>query len=206
MRTLSIASLLLFALAAPAAPPPAAPPEFAQPQSPPKPEPFEVVRVDQGQFDPKLKGTSLPEGFKAEVVIDAPDTINPVGMTFDPDGNLYVMEWRPDAVTGDKWFEVKETFRYRDGTIKQVATMKKFTTDLVKFFKYDAKTGKFDEAADHHLRRTAVEHPLPRRLAVRDRARHRAAVEAGEGRAARGTCARRSRRASAASTTTRCPA
>ena len=34
-------------------------------------------------------------------------------MTFDPDGTLFVMEWRPDPVTGDQWFEVKETFRYQ---------------------------------------------------------------------------------------------
>src|SRR5438874_2580775 len=91
--------------------PPVPPPEFAQPQSPPKPEPFPVKHVDQGSFDSRLAGTFLPEGFKAEIVIDAPDTVNPVGMTFDPDGNLYVMEWRPDPVVGDKWFEVKETFR-----------------------------------------------------------------------------------------------
>ena len=109
----------------------------------PSRSPFSIKHVDQGQYDPKLKGLMLPEGFKAELVIDAPDTINPVGMTFDPDGNLYVMEWRPDAVTGDKWFEVKETFRYKDGTTKQVATMKKFTTDLVKMFKYNTGTGKF---------------------------------------------------------------
>jgi quinoprotein glucose dehydrogenase len=137
---------LVFALAlvpgAAAAPPPA-PPEFAQPQTAAKPEPFPIKHIDQGTFDPRLKGILLPEGFKAEIVIDAPDTINPVGMTFDPEGNLYVMEWRPDPVTGDKWFEVKETFRYKDGTTKQVATMKKFTTDLVKAFKYDASTGKF---------------------------------------------------------------
>jgi len=155
MRTLSIASLLgvlLFAgglLPQPrhanAAPPTPAPPEFAQPQSATKPEPFPIKMVDQGQFDPKMKGIYLPEGFKAEVVISEPDVINPVGMTFDPDGNLYVMEWRPDAVTGDKWFEVKETFRYRDGTTRQVATMKKFTTDLVKSFKYNPSTGKFDK-------------------------------------------------------------
>ncbi|MCI0703861.1 MAG: HEAT repeat domain-containing protein [Planctomycetia bacterium] len=125
-----------------AAPPPS---EFALPQSPTKPEPFPITMVDQGKFDPRLKGYFLPEGFKLEIVITQPDTINPVGMTFDPDGNLYVMEWRPDPVTGDKWFEVKETFRYKDGTTKQVATMKKFTTDLVKVFKYNAKTGKFDK-------------------------------------------------------------
>jgi quinoprotein glucose dehydrogenase len=155
MRTITLASLLASLVLAiglmphtpkaSAAPPPPAPPEFVPNQTATKPEPFSVKHVDQGQFDPKLKGLLLPEGFKAEIVIDAPDTINPVGMTFDPDGNLYVMEWRPDPVTGDKWFEVKETFRYKDGTTKQVATMKKFTTDLVKLFKYNATTGKFNK-------------------------------------------------------------
>jgi putative membrane-bound dehydrogenase-like protein len=99
--------------------------------------------VDQGQYDPALKGYFLPEGFKLEVVINEPDTINPVGMTFAPDGTLFVMEWRPDPVTADRWYEVKETFRYKDGTSRQVATMKKFTTDLIKQYKYNPSTGKF---------------------------------------------------------------
>jgi putative membrane-bound dehydrogenase-like protein len=127
-----------------AAAPPQPPAEFAQPQSPTKPPPFPVKMVDQGQFDPALKGYFLPEGFKLEIVITEPDTINPVGMTFAPDGTLFVMEWRPDPVTGDRWFEVKETFRYKDGTTRQIATMKKFTTDLVKQYKYNPATGKFD--------------------------------------------------------------
>lgn len=154
MRTLLLASSLTALLLAvglmphtqnlaAAPPPPPAPPEFVPNQTAAKPEPFPIKHVDQGTFDPRLKGTYLPEGFKAEIVVDAPDTINPVGMTFDPEGNLYVMEWRPDPVVGDKWFEVKETFRYKDGTTKQVATMKKFTTDLIKVYKYDAGTGKF---------------------------------------------------------------
>ena len=155
MRRLSLTTLLGLLLAAglnphtpvalAAPPPPPPPPEFVPNQTAAKPEPFLVKMVDQGKFDPMLKGYYLPAGFKLEVVIDEPQTINPVGMTFDPDGNLYVLEWRPDPVSGDKWFEVKETFRYRDGTTRQVATMKKFTTDLVKFFKYNASTGKFDK-------------------------------------------------------------
>lgn len=149
--SLAVALLLLGGMAvttplAPALPPPP-PAEFNQPQSPTKPPPFPVKMVDQGQFDPKLKGYYLPEGFKLEIVVAEPDTINPVGMTFGPDGSLYVMEWRPDPVTGDKWFEVAETFRYRDGTTRRVATMKKFTTDLVKHFKYNPATGKFDKPA-----------------------------------------------------------
>jgi quinoprotein glucose dehydrogenase len=117
--------------------------DFAQPQSPPRPTPFPVRLVDQGQWDPQLKGYYLPEGFRLEIVIREPDVINPVGMTFAPDGTLFVLEWRPDPVTGDRWYEVKETFRYRDGSTRQVATMKKFTFDLVKQFTYNASTGTF---------------------------------------------------------------
>lgn len=153
MRTLSIAALLgtlllthaeLTPQTTAAPPPPTPPAEFAPNQTAAKPEPFPIKHVDQGQFDPRLKGTFLPEGFKAEIVVDAPDTINPVGMTFDPFGNLYVMEWRPDPITGDKWYEVKETFRYRDGTTRQVATMRKFTTDVVKVFAPNAN-GQFNK-------------------------------------------------------------
>lgn len=119
------------------------PEDFSQPQSPPRPAPFPVRLVDQGQWDPRLKGYYLPEGFRLEIVISEPDVINPVGMTFAPDGTLFVLEWRPDPVTGDRWYEVKETFRYRDGSTRQVATMKKFTFDLVKQFTYNPDTGKF---------------------------------------------------------------
>ncbi|MCE9562417.1 MAG: HEAT repeat domain-containing protein [Planctomycetes bacterium] len=147
MRTLTIAALLYLlthgVTPQTIAAPPQPPPEFAQSQSPTKPEPFPIKMVDQGEFNPALKGYFLPEGFRAEVVISDPDTINPVGMTFGPDGTLYIMEWRPDPVTGDRWFEVKETFRYKDGTSRQVATMKKFTTDLVKQYKPNV-AGRFD--------------------------------------------------------------
>jgi quinoprotein glucose dehydrogenase len=127
--------------------PPAEPPaEFAQPQSPAKPAPFPVKYVDQGGFDPRLKGILAPEGFKLEVVADAPTVINPVGMTFTPDGTLMVLEWKPDPYSDGRWFEFKETFRYRDGTTKQVATMKKFVGDPLKEMTYNPKTGRFDAA------------------------------------------------------------
>lgn len=120
------------------------PPEFSQPQSAARPAPFPVTMVDQGQFDPRLKGYFLPEGFRLEIVLTEPDVVNPVGMTFAPDGSLFVMEWRPDPVARDRWFPVVETFRYRDGTTRQITTMKKFTTDVVKHFTHNAKTGRFD--------------------------------------------------------------
>ncbi len=125
--------------------PPPAPPGFNEPQSPTKPLPFPVQMVDQGEFDSRFKGYFLPEGFRMEVLFSEPDIINPVGMTFGPDGSMYVMEWVPDPVTGGKWFEVKETFNYKDGTSKQVATMKKFTMDVVKHIPFNAATGKFEK-------------------------------------------------------------
>jgi putative membrane-bound dehydrogenase-like protein len=102
--------------------------------------------VDQGKFDPRLKGYLTPDGFKLEIVATEPAVVNPVGMTFGPDGTLYVMEWATDPVTQGRWFEFKETFRYRDGSTKQVATMKKFVADLVKVLRPNLITGKYDRA------------------------------------------------------------
>src|SRR5437868_690118 len=62
-------------------------------QSPSKPQPDWLKIVDHGQFDPRLKGYFAPEGLKIDIVADAPDIINPVGMTFDSDGTMYVLEW-----------------------------------------------------------------------------------------------------------------
>jgi quinoprotein glucose dehydrogenase len=123
-------------------PPPAA---FAQPQSEKLPAPFDVKLVDQGQFDPALKGLMAPEGFKTELVATEPTIINPVAMTFGPDGTLFVAEWSVDPVTGGKWYEFAETFRYRDGTTRRVATMRKFTLDPIKVLKFDPKTGKYGD-------------------------------------------------------------
>ncbi len=135
---------LLFASLALAAPPTDPPAEFAKPESPPKPAPFEVKYVDAGTQDAKLKGLMAPEGFKVELVADAPTVINPVAMTFAPDGTLFVSEWVPDP--GREWYEFKETFRYRDGSTKQVATMKKFQPDVVKVLTRNPKTGVYDKA------------------------------------------------------------
>ncbi|MCZ2341156.1 MAG: HEAT repeat domain-containing protein [Bacteroidales bacterium] len=121
-------------------PPPA---EFVDPQSRTLSAPFPTRLVDQGTFDPRLKGLLAPEGIKTEIVADAPTVINPVAMTFAPDGTLFVAEWRADPVH-NAWFEFAETFRYRDGTTRKVATMKKFTFDPIKVLKRNPKTGIYD--------------------------------------------------------------
>lgn len=149
MRILLLASLVAALALAPtvreaSALPPPAPAEFAQPQSPTKPLPFPMKLVDQGQFDEKFKGYFLPEGFRMEVIFSEPEVVNPVGMTFAPDGSLFVLEWRPDPVAGQNWFPVLETFRYKDGTTRQITTMKKFTTDVVKHFVWNRTTQKFN--------------------------------------------------------------
>src|SRR5579871_1838616 len=92
--SLLVVSLVLVGTGSVEATPPLPPPEFAQPQSPTKPEPFPIKYIDQGQYDPALNGYFTPEGFKVEIVINDVDTTNPVGMTFAPDGTLFVMEWR----------------------------------------------------------------------------------------------------------------
>lgn len=121
-------------------PPPA---EFVEPQSRTLPAPFPVPLVDQGKFDPRLKGLLAPAGIRTEIVAEAPTVVNPVAMTFAPDGTLFVAEWRADPVH-NAWFEFAETFRYRDGSTRQVATMKKFTFDPIKVLKRNPKTGLYD--------------------------------------------------------------
>lgn len=120
------------------------PQEFAGPQSPSKPAPFKVEYVDQGTFDPKLKGILAPAGFKLEIVADYPQVVNPVGMTFGPDGTPYVLEWAADPTSNGSWFEFKEVTRYRDGTTRPIATMKKFVLDPCKQFSINPQTGKFE--------------------------------------------------------------
>ena len=120
------------------------PAEFAPNQTVAKPAPFDVKLVDQGKWDPRLKGIMAPDGFKTEIVADESVITNPVGMTFAPDGTFYVLEWKPDP--GREWYPLEETFRYKDGTTRKVTTMKKFVTDPVKVLRYNTAKGIFDKS------------------------------------------------------------
>ncbi|VTS04190.1 PVC-type heme-binding CxxCH protein [Tuwongella immobilis] len=117
--------------------------DIVQPQSPPKPAPEGLELVDQGKFDPKFKGYFLPDGFRMELVASEPTIINPVGMTFDTNGTLYVLEWLPH--TGAGFPEFKETFTYKDGSKKVIATMKKQVKDVVKVLRFNAEKGIYDK-------------------------------------------------------------
>src|SRR4051812_40615529 len=83
-------------------------------QSPAKPEPDWVKIVDHGSYDPRLKGYFAPEGLKIEIIADAPHVINPVGMNFDVDGTLYVLEWVESVGANFPKTEIEIT--YKDGT------------------------------------------------------------------------------------------
>ncbi len=86
--------------------------------------------IDQEIYDKRLKGYLTPEGIKVQIVAEAPTVVNPVGMTFGVDGTPYVLEWRPSP--GDEWKETPEVVKYKDGSERKVATMKKRVLDTVK--------------------------------------------------------------------------
>src|SRR6266849_722287 len=111
MKTIVISVLLVFvALISAHAQPAKQDLNFQQSSAKPKPDWVKIV--DHGQYDPRLKGYFAPEGIKIDIVADAPDIINPVGMTFDLDGNLYVLEW-VEAV-GANFPKSEIEFTYKD--------------------------------------------------------------------------------------------
>ena len=132
--------------------------DFTQPQSPPAPTPAWLKSIDQGQHDPRLKGYKTPAGIKVEIVAEEPVVINPVAMTFALDGTPHVLEWRPEAGARG----VAETFTYRDGSVRKVATMKKTVKDVVKVLTDGKKQGRYDEA------RVILEDELPSSILLHD--------------------------------------
>ncbi len=135
-------------------------------QSPPKPQPEWVKIVDQGQFDPRLKGYFTPEGIRVEIVAEAPTVVNPVGMTFDAKGDLYVLEWVPPPEVKDgknvNFPESSVEFTYQDGSKRKVAIMKKPTKDHVKRLADTKGTGVYDEA------KVILEDELPSSILIHD--------------------------------------
>ena len=131
-------------------------------QSPLKPAPDGLKFIDQGQFDPRLKGYVTPEGFKVEIVADAPTVINPVGMTFGPDGSLYVLEWVPPADATKSFPEDAVVFVYKDGSKRKVAIMRKPIKDWVKLLTDSTGKGVYDKA------RVILHDELPSSILIHD--------------------------------------
>lgn len=141
--------------------------DFSQPETAKRPLPKWIkgdaagkqVFIDQGKFDPRLKGYLTPEGVKVEIVAEQPAVINPVAMAFGDDGTLFVIEWRQ----GDKPpMEVAETFTYKDGTPRKIATMKKPIKDVVKALRDPKNAGVFNES------KVVLEDDLPSGILLHD--------------------------------------
>ena len=133
-----------------------------------------------GEVRPALKGYFLPEGFKLEIVIDDPDTINPVGMTFAPGRHAvrHGVAARPRhaATSGSRSRRRSATGRH-DPAGRDDEEVHHRPGEAVQV-----------QPRDREVRRAARSiiaeelpstHPLPRRLALRHRPRHRAALAAG---------------------------
>jgi putative membrane-bound dehydrogenase-like protein len=134
--------------------------DIKQPQFPLKPKPDWLKIVDQGKFDPRLKGYFAPEGFKVEIVAEQPTIVNPVGMLFGTDGTLYVLEWRPSP--GDEWRETPVEFTYKDGSKRKVATMWKRQKDVLKILKWNPEKKIYDKSE------VILEEQLPSTLLIHD--------------------------------------
>jgi putative membrane-bound dehydrogenase-like protein len=139
-------------------------------QSPAKPEPDWVKLVDHGQYDARLKGYVAPEGLKIDIVADAPDVINPVGMTFGPDGTLYVLEWVEDAKGRSE--KVMTEFTYKDGSKRKALIMRKPTKDRVKAFRFNDAKGAFSPlpagGEGGGVRGVVLEEELPSSILIHD--------------------------------------
>jgi putative membrane-bound dehydrogenase-like protein len=127
---------------------------------PPLPAPKGLKLIDQGVNDPRLKGYLTPEGIKVEIVAEAPAVVNPVGMAFADDGTPYVLEWRPSP--GDERREKTETFTYKDGSTRKVATLTKRVKDVVKTLKASKGDGVWDQA------QVVLEDELPSGILLHD--------------------------------------
>jgi len=119
-----------------------------------------ITIVDHGKYDPRLKGYFAPDGIQIDIVAEAPNVINPVGMTFDADGNLYVLEWVEDPKGRADKTQVE--FTYKDGTKRKVLIMRKPTKDRVKMLGYNAEKKSYDTS------KVVLEDELPSSILIHD--------------------------------------
>ncbi len=159
MKNIS-AALILVVLVLPAFSQTPARPDLVFQQSPAKPEPDWLKLIDHGQYDARLKGYFAPEGLKIDIVADAPDVINPVGMTFGPDGSLYVLEWV--EAPGVNFPKAELEITYKDGTKRKIFIMRKPVKDRVKLLGYNPEKGVFEKA------KVILEEELPSSILIHD--------------------------------------
>ena len=93
------------------------------------------IMVDQGQFDPNLKGIQVLEGFRAKTVASNPVVVNPSLISFSDDGKIFVLQRSPNF-TGE-WKESKWPL----GKDNQGVSLKKPFPDKIITLRIDVKSG-----------------------------------------------------------------
>ncbi|MEZ6047822.1 MAG: c-type cytochrome [Planctomycetaceae bacterium] len=93
-----------------------------------RPSPTWVEMIDQRINNPELAGLQTPAGIKVELFATDPAVIDPVGMSFSPDGTPYVLEWRQASGKVNSYYE----FTYQDGTTGHVERIFKDVSDVMK--------------------------------------------------------------------------
>jgi putative membrane-bound dehydrogenase-like protein len=119
-------------------------PDSTQPRAKALPAPKGLKLIDQGGHDRRLAGYRVPEGFKAEVVAEAPAVGHAVAMTFADDGSLYVLDRQPSP--GDDGRERVATFKYKDGSTRKFRVPDPKKKDVVKVLTSSKKDGVLDAA------------------------------------------------------------
>ncbi|MBI5760169.1 MAG: PQQ-dependent sugar dehydrogenase [Planctomycetales bacterium] len=133
------------------------PDDYNQNEFAPRPAPKWVSIRDYGDTDPKLKGLRVPAGIKVEIVAEEPTTIDPVALSFDDNGEAYIIEWRQgDAKHGT--YEVT----FQNGSKGTVNRMFKTTRDEFKKLIDSDGDGVWDKTVtlmnDLEMTSTAVYH------------------------------------------------
>lgn len=93
------------------------------------------IMVDQGQFDPNLKGIHVLEGFRAETVALNPVVVNPSLISFSDDGKIFVLQRSPNF-TGE-W----KASKWPLGKDNQGVSLKKPFPDKIITLRIDVKSG-----------------------------------------------------------------
>ncbi len=66
--------------------------DYTKPRTPPAPTPEWVKLVDQGQYNPRLRGCLAPEGVKAEVLAETGVVGDASALAFADDGTLFLLQ------------------------------------------------------------------------------------------------------------------
>ena len=111
-------------------------------EMPPLPAPDWVEMVDQGQQNQELRGMRTPAGVRVDIVAREPVMVDPVGMAFDEEGGLYVLEWREATEQVDTTYVVD----YQDGTQATVNRKTKNAFDHLKRLEDRDNDGVYDSA------------------------------------------------------------